>query len=122
MKNKLLLSFLLRSGLAIVFLFAAVDATLNPTSWVGFIPLWVQAIVPGAMLLPAFSLFEALLALMLLSGRALNLTAGISSATLFFIVIINLGALDILFRDIAILFMSLALMVFARDTQDDTTP
>lgn len=117
MKNERLLSFLLRSGLAIVFLFAAVDATLNPTLWIGFIPQWVRAVVPGEILLGAFSLFEAVLALWLFSGQKMFVASCISSGTLFVIIALNLGALDIVFRDLAILFMSLALGVFAHDTK-----
>ncbi|MDP2630367.1 MAG: hypothetical protein Q8P56_03075 [Candidatus Uhrbacteria bacterium] len=117
MKNERLLSFLLRAGLAVVFLYATVDATLNPTSWIGFMPQWVRAVVPGEILLGAFSLFEAILALWLFSGQKMFLASCVSSITLFIIIILNIGALDIIFRDVAILFMSLALGVFAHDAK-----
>ena len=117
MKNERLLSFLLRAGLAVVFLFAAVDATLNPTSWIGCVPQWVRAIIPGEFFLGAFSLFEAVLALWLFSGKKMFWASVVSSAILFLIVALNIGALDIVFRDIAILFMSLTLSVIAHDTK-----
>jgi len=46
--NKVLISFLLRSGLAIVFIYAALSSILQPLNWTGYIPnfielMWVSA-------------------------------------------------------------------------------
>ncbi|MBI4253380.1 hypothetical protein HY623_04380 [Candidatus Uhrbacteria bacterium] len=110
MKNERLISFLLRAGIAVAFLYAAIAAFLDPFSWVGFMPAWIDAIVPRNMLLMIFSVYETGLALWLLSGRAAYYSAAFSSATLFFIILFNISSFDILFRDVPILFAALAMV------------
>jgi len=112
--SKYLVSFLLRLGLAVAFLYAAVAAILDPTSWVGFIPLWLRDIIPGDIFLIIHSVGEIVLALWLLSGKRTYLAALLASAAMFFIIIFNFGALDIVFRDVAILFMAIALAVLTK--------
>lgn len=114
MKNERLISFLLRAGIAIAFLYAAIAAFLDPFSWVGFMPSWIDAIVPRSILLSLFSTYEIVLALWLLSGKQIFRAATLSSATLFFIILFNISSLDILFRDVPILFAALALIVMAK--------
>lgn len=109
MKNERLISFLLRSGLAIVFLYASVDSFSDASSWIGFVPQWVQTIIPGMLFLTLFAVLEMILAVWLLSGKKPFVAAMISNAILLLIIVANVAVLDILFRDIAILFASLAL-------------
>ena len=117
-KNKLRIdSFFLRIGLALVFLYAAVSALLNPNAWVGFFPSFLSAVFPAKILLLVHSIYQILLSLWLLSNKKIFYAAGLSSLTLFFIIIFNVGALDIIFRDIAILFSSLSLMVLSYNTK-----
>jgi len=112
--NKYLVSFLLRTGLAIAFLYAAVAAFLDPTSWIGFIPLWLRNIIPGEIFLIIHSVGEIALALWLLSGKKTYLAAWLAALAMFSIIIFNLGALDIVFRDVAIMFMAIALAILSR--------
>lgn len=103
--------FLLRAGLAVVFLYAAIVSILMPQNWVGFLPFWLREIIPAGILLLVFSGFEIILALWLISGFKTFLAALVAAATLFLIIAFNLSSslLDIIFRDIAILFSALAL-------------
>jgi len=114
MKNRgILVSLLLRSGLAIVFIYAAISSFLNPTNWIGFIPNFIELIIPKETFLIIFSIFEILLGFgLLLDYKIYNLSI-ISSVTLFVILFGNISALDILFRDVAILFMSLTLVALS---------
>lgn len=107
-------SFLLRVGLATALLYAATASLLDPDSWIGFIPAIFRSIISGEILLALFSIYEAALALWLLSGKSAFYSALLAAATLFFITVFNLGALDIVFRDIAIIFMALALAVLEK--------
>lgn len=104
-----LVSFLLRAGLAIVFFYAAISSLLNPTAWIGFMPGWIRDIVPGNLSLTGFSVFQLVLGTWLLSNKKIFFAAVISALTLLAILFFNTGALDIIFRDVAIFFMSLAL-------------
>ncbi len=102
-------SFFLRVGLAIVFFYASISAFLNPLAWVGFIPLFVKAIIPANIFLYIHSTAELILGLWLLSNKKVFYASLISALALLAIVVFNITALDIIFRDIAILFAALAL-------------
>ena len=114
MKYERLISFLLRAGIAIAFLYAAISSFLDPFAWIGFMPAWIERVVPRAALLSLFSAYEIILALWLLSGKQAYRAAALSSATLFAIIIFNVASLDILFRDVPILFAALALMALQK--------
>lgn len=107
-----LVSFLLRVGLAVAFLYAATASFLDPSSWVGFIPSLVREFIPGQVFLVAFSLFEIALALWLLTGRHVLSAAWASIVTLLLIIVGNLPLLDVVFRDLAILAAAGALLAF----------
>lgn len=106
-----LVSFLLRTGLAVVFLYAAIASFLSPDSWVGFFPMWLRDVLPEAFLLTAFSLYECVLGLWLISGWRPIPAALLAAFTLLGVVIVNIGAFDIVFRDVALVGMALALAV-----------
>ncbi len=108
---KPLISFLLRLGIAIPFLYAAIAATLDPNSWIGFFPPWLQSILPGGVLLGLFSLYELALSLWLLSGKKTYYAGGLASLTLLAITITNLTVLDIVFRDLGLLLAAIALTI-----------
>ena len=96
-----------------MFLYAAAAAFLDPTSWIGFLPLGLQKIFPANILLSVFSVYEILLALWLISGWRTFYAAILASLTLFLIIITNIGVLDIVFRDAAILFSAVGLAVLS---------
>ena len=110
-----LVSFLLRVGLAAVFLFAAIDSFLNPTSWIGYLPFFLRNSNFGQIILFIFSAYEILLSLWLLCNKYIFYAASLASLTLFAILVVNVGQLELLFRDIAIMFMAIALAVLSRN-------
>ena len=114
-KKNLLISFLLRSGLAIAFFYAGISSFLNPTSWIGFVPNFVGLIIPKEIFLIIFSGYQILLGIGLLFDYKTFALSILSSATLFLILFGNIMNLEILFRDIAILFMALALATLSRN-------
>ncbi len=107
-------SFLLRLGIAVPFLYAAIAAALDPTSWIGFFPSWLQAIIPGGVLLGLWSWYEVALSLWLISGKKTYYAGGLASLTLLAITVFNLGALDIVFRDVGLLLAAVALTLLAK--------
>ena len=108
-----LASFFLRLALAAVFLYAAIASFLEPQNWVGYFPDWISNIIPADTLLPIFSLYEIALSLWLFTKKYTFYAALVSGLTLLGIMIFNLNQLDILFRDFAILFTAVALMVLS---------
>lgn len=113
MRYENLVSFLLRIGLSIVFLYAATAAFLEPLNWIGFSPQFIREIVPAQILLFLFSLSEIILALWLVWGRYTFYAASLAALTLFLIILSNLVQLDIVFRDLAIFFSALALAILS---------
>jgi len=109
-QHERLVSFFLRTGLAVGFLYAALSSFLDPNAWVGFLPLEARAVISGQVLLVLFSLYEIALALWLLSGRAVRNAAWVSIATMTLIILFNLPSLDIVFRDLVILAAAAALL------------
>lgn len=110
-----MVSFLLRIGLAIVFLYAAIASFLDPLAWIGFFPSFLRDLFDANKLLMFFSVFEIALALWLLSGARAFLSGIVAAATLSGIILGNLEILDIVFRDVAILFAALALVVLHKE-------
>lgn len=107
-----LASLLLRLGLAFSFLYAAIAAFFDPFSWIGFFPSFAHAIIPNdTLLLSMFGLIETAVALWLLSGKRTLLPSIAASLLLVGIVVFNRNSMDILFRDVALVFMALALAV-----------
>lgn len=110
-QNQRTVHLLLRISIASVFLYAAVAATLQPQNWVWYIPQFARNIFPGQFLLLGFSSYQLLLSLWILSGRKTFYAASLASLTFLGIIIANVNDIDVLFRDFAIFFASLALSV-----------
>ena len=110
MNSENIASLLLRIGIAFSFLYAAIFSLINPTSWIGFLPKFAQS----ATILTTFSIIEIALAIWLISNKKIYY-ASITSSLLFFgMIIFNLGALDIIFRDITILLATIALAILSK--------
>jgi len=110
MKNQEIASLLLRIGIAFSFIYAAIFSFINPISWIGFFPKFLQA----SAVLVTFSIYEISLALLLIFNKKTYCIAILSALTMLGIVIFNLGALDIVFRDVTILLASIALAILSR--------
>ena len=117
MKKEKIVSLLLRIGLAIVFGYAGIAAFFDPTSWIGYFPVFIRQMIPAHLLLPIFSTGELVLALWLLSGRAGFFAGLVSAALTLGIIASNAALFDIIFRDVAIFFASIALAyLYTEDT------
>ena len=117
MKNEKLALFLLRLGIASVFLYAAIAATLEPFNWIGYLPQSLRNIFPAEILLRLFSAYQVVISLWLLWGKKIFWASLISIITFIAIIAVNIGSLDIVFRDIAILFAALSLAVISRNSK-----
>lgn len=114
MQNPLTLpvpELLLRSALAFSFLYPAVHALSDPYAWVGYIPGFVLAAFPlgEEVVLHAWGVLEAVLALWVLFGRNVFAPALVMGTVLLAVVALNLGQFTILFRDLPIAASAFAL-------------
>lgn len=107
-------SWLLRIGLAVVFLYAGISSLQHPLEWVAFLPTFLTKAVAGTTLIKVFAIYELVLAIWLISGKLLKYSALLCALTLAGIVITNPSQLITTFRDIGLAFMALALIFLDR--------
>lgn len=106
---------LLRFSLAFVFLYAAIAGLTNPSAWVGFLPLWLENIASLNSILFVWSIVEIILGLTLVALPRAAWPAGVAFLALFGMIVTNIGAFDILFRDVGLALAALALFIEQRD-------
>lgn len=104
-------SRLLALGLAFVFGYAAVSALLNPSTYRAYLPslLPLPSESTTDALLRLFAVYEAGLAVGVLTRRFRHAAALLSAVTLAAIVAVNGDAFEVLFRNVAIALGALAL-------------
>jgi uncharacterized membrane protein YphA (DoxX/SURF4 family) len=114
---RLNVELLLRIGLAFCFLYAGLFGLVNPDDWIGYLPIYVSKIlsIDGRTILAIFSVFEIILSFWLLWGRKLDLVAMISFLMLTGITLVNLNIMQVVFRDVGLAMMALALYALARN-------
>jgi len=104
-------NLLLRIGVAFAFIYPAISGFVEPIAWIGYFPGFIQSLpVDLFIVLNIFGAVEIILALWILSGKKILIPCVLGAFMLVGIVTFNLSQIDILFRDVAILFMLLALI------------
>ncbi len=98
-------------AVAFAFLYPPFDALRNPDSWIGYFPSFLHGYVPDLILLHGFGLVEIIIALWILSGRHIFWPSLAAFVMLCLIVLFNLPQMEILFRDVSIALIALALVV-----------
>jgi uncharacterized membrane protein YphA (DoxX/SURF4 family) len=107
---KSIAQIVLRVGSAFAFLYPPLAALSDPTGWFSYFPSFIRALpVPSLVLLHGFGLIEVVLAVWVLSGWRIRIPAAIMTVMLLAIVVSNLSDFTLLFRDVAIAAMTLAL-------------
>lgn len=106
-------AWLLRMGLAFVFLYAGAAMIINPLDFMGYIPTVIGG-RSATILLHAFAVYEFVLAAALLSRRFAYHASLAAVLTLTTITLTNLGSFEVLFRNVAIAFAAASLAVQVR--------
>lgn len=111
--------YCLRIGLAFAFLYPPYAAAVDPYAWIGFFPQFARDIVGNdTILLHMFGVVEVVLALWLLFGRNIFIPSALAACMLLGIVVFNWGAMPIIFRDLSIFAMAVALALEHGRTYD----
>ena len=107
---------LLRASLAFSFIYPPIAALIKPYDWVGYIPTALQDLVaPHTILfLHGIGGVEVLLAIWIMFGKKIFAPSVVAGAFLIAIVIMNPTQFDILFRDVSLAGIALALMYLHR--------
>lgn len=104
---------LLRLGAAFAFLYPPIAAVGDPVSWFGYFPAFVRSLpIDQLVLLHGFGIIEVAIALWILSGRRIRIPAAIATLLLLGIVAFNIPQMDVVFRDLSIACMTLALALW----------
>ncbi len=114
---------LLRLGLAFAFLYPAIDAIFEPSSWLGYLPgIVTQAFhlvsiplnLSDLVLLHSFGMLEVILAFWVTLARNVRIPAIMMAGILFVIVGFNLDPANfsVVFRDVSIALAALALSFY----------
>jgi hypothetical protein len=110
MRSNQIAKYFLRAGLAFVFIYATIEIYLAPHNFIKYVPVFMMDLVPVNLFLPAFGVIELLLAFWLLSGWKGAYPSFISFCMMAGIVACNMEYFNVLFRNVAIGFGSLALV------------
>ncbi|MGB2580656.1 MAG: hypothetical protein WBC83_03090 [Minisyncoccia bacterium] len=109
-KNAILL---LKLGVAFAFIYPAISAFIDPSQWIGYVPSFVDSILPSEIFLPIFSTIEILVALGVLfwNNPIPPVVAGIMLVS---IVVFNSSEFSVVFRDLSIATMSFGLALLVK--------
>lgn len=103
----------LRVGVAFAFLYPPIRAVFDPVSWESYFPHFIRVLpVNSLVLLHGFGVIEVILALWILSGWRMRVPALVATLMLSGIVVFNWANMDIVFRDISLATMTLALALW----------
>lgn len=115
MKSEQWAHLLLRVGTAFAFLYPPVAAMLDSVSWTSYFPSFIRVLpIDSLILLNGFGAVEVMLALWILSGKQIRIPATIATLILIGIVSFNLAQMDVVFRDISLAMMTLALALWPK--------
>ncbi len=112
-KNPNAARWLIQTGLAAVLLYAGISQLQKPNDWTTYFPSFISGSISLITLVKIVALFELVVAAWLLTGRYLKLAGILCALTFSGIILFNLHVLIVTFRDIGLLFMSLALVLLA---------
>lgn len=111
MSSDRLTDWVLRGGLAFSFLFPAINAFFDPYSWIGYFPAFMRGFVPDTVLLHSFGVIEIIIALWILSGWKIFWPSLAALILLLSIVFFDFGDFQVIFRDVSIASIALALVI-----------
>ena len=106
-------SWLLRAGLSFVLSYAATSSMVHPETFAGYFPSFMPD-TWATDLLPVFAVFEALLAIGLMTHRYTYVASILAGLTMVAIIAANPHAFNVLFRNVAIACGAFALAVQSR--------
>ncbi len=117
MSNNKLAVWFLRVGLAFVFAYASYEICINPANFLKYTPQFILQIVPENLFLYSFGVAELALAVWLLTGWKPEYASIISVMLMVGIIAFNPEYFQILFRNVAIGFGGLALLMLESKTK-----
>ncbi|MFA5933836.1 MAG: hypothetical protein WC795_01255 [Candidatus Paceibacterota bacterium] len=116
MNNKLSI-LILRIGVAFAFIYPAIAGFINPDNWIGYFPSFTRGYIPDTILLLIFGIVEILIALSILFLKNIRIPCIIASLMLVGIIVFNFPQMDVIFRDVTILALTIMLAIESKKEQ-----
>ena len=111
MNRNNIVNLILRVGVAFAFLYAGIAGFLDPQAWVGWFPKFMRDIIPELMLLQIWGVYEIVTAIWILSSWKIFIPSSLASLSLLGLILFNLSAMDVIFRDVTILCATITLAI-----------
>ena len=108
-------SIFLRIGLGFIFVYTSIAAFTNPNSWIGFVPDFVANFISKTSVLYAHDVINLSLGLWIWSGKKTFYASIAACIVLIVIILSNITAFELIFRDIGLFFAALALAILSKD-------
>lgn len=106
---------LLRASVALAFIYVAISAHLRPEAWLGYFPSMVlDSGLSENVILWGFSIMHIVIGVWIMIGKRIFIPSIIATIYLTGVVVTNLSQLDVVFRDISIALVALALAMKPR--------
>ena len=108
-----------RIGIAAVFLWFGIDKFIHTIDWIGWVPEWMQALIPVSMtsFMYVQGIIEALIGVLLLIGYRVRFAGLLAVLTLVGVEIamVGTGQTEMMLRDAGLLAASLSLFLTGSD-------
>lgn len=105
----------IRLGVAFCFLYAGIAGFAEPDAWAGWFPKLMTDIVSTDILLPVWGVYEIITGLWILSDKKIFIPSMLATFSLAGLIVFNFSAMDIIFRDVTIMAVTLALAIKSSD-------
>lgn len=102
---------ILRAALVFAFLYPPFSAFMQPDAWVGYFPPFIVGLGNPVLILHVFGIVEVGIALWILVGKNIWLPSIVAAVLLIGIVAFNMPEFQVLFRDLSIAALALALAI-----------
>lgn len=114
MNNNKIAKYFLRFGLAFVLVYASIEIYLHPANFLKYVPQIMLSMLPVDLFLDSFGVIEIALAAWLLTGWRGEIPSFLTFLMMVGIIVFNPEHFQVLFRNVAIAFAGLALILLER--------
>ena len=112
MNKEKIINFLFRASIAFAFLWPALSAHIRPENWLGYFPAFIlDSGIPESLVLWGFTLFHLIIVIWMITGRFIFIPSIVAVVFLTAVVVMNLSQMDVLFRDISLALVAIALAI-----------
>ncbi|MEO8637680.1 MAG: hypothetical protein ABI430_02135 [Candidatus Taylorbacteria bacterium] len=108
---------LIRVAIAFAFFYPAIKIHIDPDSWLSYFPPFIKTVgIPQIVILYLFTAVHLAIGIWILSGKRIFIPCLLATLFLAGLILTNLSQMDILFRDVSLLLITLALAIQSKNS------